>query len=179
MARVDIDHAKKTALAHRLGRAHVRRTANLILQGARQLAPRGSHTSGSGARRPGLQLQQSLKTKSNNTATTASTLIGSDKQYAATVHQGSSPHRINGRGKQLKFEWERGSLLMAARSRGRLRGRGGSRRLRSRGNYFFFKMVTHPGNKRPVRYLTTPLHLYGRMGGFVTSSARVNRTRLP
>lgn len=117
----------------------------------------------------------SLQIKSNSTVTTISELVGSEKVYAATVHQGSEPHYIHGRGKMLKFEWERGNIQIRARGRrGRQRGRPGPR-----GNYFYFVTVYHPGNKRPVRYLTTPMHLYGRLNGFRTSSARVNRTRLP
>lgn len=131
--------------------------------------------SGSGKRQPGQTLIQSLKIKPTSSVFTISELIGSEKRYAATVHQGSEPHFIHGRGVKLKFEWERGSLLMAARASGRVRRRGP----RSKGGFFYFVSVFHPGNKRPVRYLTTPMHLYGRLHGFVTSSARVNRTRLP
>lgn len=105
--------------------------------------------------------------------------VGSTKNYAATVHQGSEAHYIHGRGKMLKFQWERGNLLLAARRSGRISGRGRSSRLRSRGNFFFFATVHHPGNKRPVRYLTTPMHLYGRMNGFRTTSTPVSRSRLP
>lgn len=179
MARVNIDQHQKILTAHKLAGPHVRRASNQIIAGARRLVPRGDHLSGSGVRRPGQQLGPSLKIKSNTTVTTISELIGSEKVYAATVHQGSSPHYIHGRGKKLKFEWERGSLLLAARSSGRIRGRGRSSRLRRRGNFFYFVTVYHPGNKRPVRYLTTPMHLYGRINGFSTSSQRVNRTRLP
>lgn len=175
MARVNIDQNQKVLTAHRLAGPHVRRTSNAIIAGARRLAPRGDHRSGSGARRPGLPLVQSLQIKSNTTLTTISELVGSEKAYAATVHQGSSPHYIHGRGKMLKFEWERGNIQVTARGRrGRRRGRAGPR-----GNFFFFATIHHPGNKRPVRYLTTPMHLYGRINGFRTSSARVNRTRLP
>ena len=81
-------------------------------------------------------------------------------------------HYIRGHGKRLKFVWERGNLLVSARSSGRLRGRGPSRRLRRVGPYFLFKAVHHPGNKRPVRFLTTPLYMYGRLAGFrVTTTA--------
>lgn len=175
MARVNIDQAQKILTAHRLAGPHVRKTSNSIIGGARRLAPRGDHQSGSGARRPGQALVPSLQIKSNSTVTTISELVGSEKVYAATVHQGSEPHYIHGRGKMLKFEWERGNIQIRARGRrGRQRGRPGPR-----GNYFYFVTVYHPGNKRPVRYLTTPMHLYGRLNGFRTSSARVNRTRLP
>ena len=175
MARVNIDQGKKAATAHRLARPHHRRTVDLIMSGAKRLVPRGDHRSGSGARKPGQSLYGSLHTRPNSSATTLSDLIGSDKQYAASQHQGSSAHYINSRGKMLKFEWERGNIVVRARGRrGRVRGRAGPA-----GNFFFFVRVRHPGNKRPVRYLTTPMHLYGRLRGYRTSSARVNRTRLP
>jgi hypothetical protein len=135
--------------------------------------------SGSGVRKPGETLRQSLKIDSHSTVHSIVERVGSEKKYAATMHQGSSGHIIHGHGRQLRFEWERGNLLVAARSSGRLRGRGPSRRLKKKGNYFFFKLVHHPGNKRPVRYLTTPMHLYGRMMGFRTTSTPVSRSRLP
>jgi len=175
MSRVNINQTRKVLEAHRLAGPHVRRVSNLIIQGARRLVPRGDHRSGSGKRQPGLTLGQSLKIEPRTDIFTISERIGSDKRYAATVHQGSEPHFIHGKGKMLKFQWDRGNALIAARSRGRTRRRGP----RSSGGYFFFVSVFHPGNKRPVRYLTTPMHLYGRLHGFVTSSARVNRTRLP
>lgn len=179
MARVNIDQAKKVATAHRLTGPYVRKTTDLILQGARHLVPRGDHRSGSGDRRPGETLAQSLTVHTDMTLNSITERVGSKKVYAASMHQGSSPHYINSRGKMLKFEWERGTLLMAARASGRLRGRGHSRNLRKRGNFFYFVRVRHPGNKRPVRYLTTPMHLYGRMRGFRTTSTPVSRSRLP
>lgn len=171
MARVNINQVRKVSLARQLTTRHVHQVSDRILAGARQLVPRGDHRSGSGARRPGLSLAASLKVKQNSTSTVISELIGSEKVYAASEHQGSDPHYIHGRGKMLKFQWERGALLVRARGR----------RGRVRGNYvyFYFRSVRHPGNKRPVRFLTTPMHLYGRLYGFRTSSARVNRTRLP
>jgi len=175
MARVNIDQNQKVLTARRLTAAYHRRTVELVFSGARKLVPRGDHRSGSGARKPGQSLYGSLKVVSNSSATTLSDLIGSDKQYAASEHQGSSAHYINANGKMLKFEWERGNIIVRARGRrGRVRGRAGPA-----GNFFYFIRVRHPGNKRPVRYLTTPMHLYGRLRGYRTSSARVNRTRLP
>ncbi len=167
MARVNIDQVKKIQLAHKLARRHHQKVVNDIFNGAKHLVPRGSHMSGSGKRKPGRTLLNSLKRVDRGTAATLSTLIGSDNRYAASEHQGSRPHFIKRRGgKMLKFEWERGNLLL------RLRGKG-------RRTFFYFKQVHHPGNKRPVRYLTTPMHLYGRLYGYRTASARVNRSRLP
>jgi len=144
----------------------VRRTVNQIDAGATILAPRGTHRSGSGALRPGVNLASSIFQEIGTLGDTITGKVGSTKDYAATAHQGSSPHVIRGRGKMLKFEWERGNFLLKAK------GRRGAR-------FFYFKRVLHPGNKRPVRYLTTPMHLYGRLNGFRTTSTPVSRTRLP
>ena len=100
--------------------------------------------------------------------------IGSEVDHAATVHQGSSAHTIRSKGgKMLKFRWARGDFLVAARA-GRRRG---SSRLT--GRFHYFVSVRHPGNKRPVRYLTTPLALFGRINGFVILGVGRGRTRLP
>jgi hypothetical protein len=179
MGRVNLNHAKVIVEAHRQAGPLVRRTSNLIIRAARRMAPRGDHRSGSGVRKPGLQLAQSMQIETRTTVDSIVERIGSTKSYAATVHQGSSGHTIRGHGRMLRFEWERGNLLVAARSSGRLRGRGPSRRLRRRGNFFLFVSVYHPGNKRPVRYLTTPMHFYGRMMGFRTTSTPASRSRLP
>jgi hypothetical protein len=99
--------------------------------------------------------------------------VGADKNYAATVHQGSSAHTIRSRsGKMLKFRWERGDFLVAARA-GRRRGN------RRTGQFHYFVKVNHPGNKRPVRYLTTPLQMFGRANGFRVTTSGVNRMFLP
>lgn len=92
--------------------------------------------------------------------------VGSRKVYAATEHQGSSRHTIRGRGKLLKFQWERGNLLLQHR------GRRGQR-------FFYFRAVSHPGNKRPVRYLTTPLTMIARRNGFLVFGVGRGRSRLP
>lgn len=179
MSRVRLDQAKVILTAHRLAGPHIRRTSNMIIQGARRLAPRGSHMSGSGVRRPGLSLVASLRIDSHSTVDTITERIGSDKNYAASIHQGSSPHTIRGNGQLLRFEWARGNLLLKARASGRIRGRGPSRRLHRTGNFFFFVSVRHPGNKRPVRFLTTPMNLYGRAMGFRTTTTPASRSRLP
>jgi hypothetical protein len=153
--------------------------SNLTIQGARRLAPRGDHFSGSGVRKPGVALASSLIIESHSSNEEIVERVGSRSNYAATVHQGSSPHEISNHGRLLKFRWERGNLLLAARAQGRIRGRGRSARLRRRGDFFLFVRVRHPGNRRPVRYLTTPMHLYGRLLGFRTTSSPVSRSRLP
>lgn len=155
--------------AQRLTIPLVRKTGNQILAGARRLAPRGSHLSGSGERRPGRNLQHTLRANLGVTPRFVTSMVGSENDYAATVHQGSRPHTIrSSQGRMLRFEWPRGTVLV--------RGRGGHR---GRQLVFYFHSIRHPGNKRPVRYLTTPMHLFGRLNGFRTRSVPVGRSRLP
>jgi hypothetical protein len=175
MAKVVIDKPKTHAFAQKVTRPLVRRTCNEILLGARRLAPRGTHMSGSGKRKLGQPLQTSLKSAVTMSLDVVEGRVGSSANWAATVHQGSQPHRIySKKGKTLKFEWERGMAVLTARGR-RRKGRS---RVHAR-RFFFFAQVTHPGNKRPIRYLTTPMHQFGRANGFRTTSLPVTRSRLP
>lgn len=148
----------------------VRKTTRQILTGAKRLAPKGSHLSGSGERRPGQSLAASLNSSITVTTTHVTGEVGSRKDYAASIHQGSKPHVIRSkRGKNLKFQWDRGQHLVFGR-RGHRVGR----------IFFYFSEVNHPGNKRPVRYLTTPMHQFGRANGFKTTTlVGVTRGFLP
>lgn len=168
MARVNIYHTKTLLFAQKKTTPLVQKTARQILSGAERLAPRGTHLSGSGERHPGVALQPSLGATVDVGPRFITAMVGSKAAHAATVHQGSKPHRIAGKGKKLMFEWDRGQFLVF--------GRGGNRRGRL---MFFFTSVNHPGNKRPVRYLTTPMHMFGRLNGFTTTSTPVGRSRLP
>lgn len=123
--------------------------------------------------RRGDRLEQSIYSQFRSDPRQVVMRIGAKAQHAATIHQGSQAHVIRSRrGKMLKFRWERGDFLVAARS-GRRRGN------RRTGRFHYFLRVRHPGNKRPVRYLTTPLTLYGRRGGFEVRAFGQGRTRLP
>ncbi len=176
MARVNVNQSKKIAFGHKVTAPYIHRTADLILHGARQMAPRGSHLSGSGRRRPGKQLAASLRRTTASTATTITDSVGSLSNYAATVHQSSQPHTIQAKGKLLKFRWDRGDALVVARRRGRI----GSKRPRpGKDGFFYFIRVRHPGNKRPVRYLTTPMFVFGRARGFRVDAWPAGRSRLP
>lgn len=178
MARVTIYRNRAIQFSKRQTKPLVDRVSARILEGARTMAPRGDHLSGSGRPKLGQPLQNSLHIRNEPEPLAVVNLVGSSVNWAATVHQGSEPHDIVSRnGKLLTFRWERGTLLLRARQRGR-RGR---LRSNSRGGlvYFRFERVRHPGNKRPVRYLTTPMHLFGRAANFRTTSTPVNRTRLP
>lgn len=166
MARVRINQVRKRTLVRALTVPLVARTTSQISHFARIMVPRGDHMSGSGRRQPGPNLHSSMYSQIRIGASVVVGRVGSRKKYAETVHQGSSPHVIRGKGKLLKFRWERGSLLLERR------GRGGRQ-------FFYFPSVRHPGNKRPVRYLTTPLALVARRNGFLVFGVGRGRRRLP
>lgn len=168
MARVNLSRPKVIATAQARAIPLVRSTSQKVLTGAKRLAPRGTHLSGSGRRRPGQTLVQSLREDMTVSADTVRSVIGSTKVYATTVHQGSKPHVIiSKRGRKLKFRWDRGDFLAGRRGR------------RSRNGFFFFVKVNHPGNKRPRRFLTTPLAQFGRAAGFKVTVSLANRSFLP
>lgn len=174
MGKVIIDRPKTIAYTQKVTRAHVSKTCAEILMGARRLAPRGDHMSGSGKRKLGRSLQASLGSNIDMGLRYVTGRVGSSANWAATVHQGSERHRIRPLGnRKLMFEWPKGVLIINARRKRRGRGRIPGPRV------FFFEEVMHPGNKRPVRYLTTPMHQYGRANGFRTTSLAVTRSRLP
>lgn len=168
MARVNLDQQAKIRVAQDAAVPLVRRTVTRIRNGAQLLVPRGSHMSGSGERHPGQPLRSSFYTAFSVGNEHVTGVVGANAEHALTVHQGSSPHIIRGRAGLLKFQWERGQFLVF--------GPGGHRRPRV---MFYFPQVNHPGNKRPVRYLTTPLHMFGRLEGFRTTSTPASRSRLP
>lgn len=136
-----------------------------VLRGARTLVPVGSHLRGSGARVPGPTLKASLHSRQVlRDIRQVIFEVGSPLNYAATVHQGSKAHDIDG--VPLTFLWPRARFF-------------GGGNARSRTPWFIGDHVRHPGNKRPRRYLTTPLHQYGRAAGFIVSTTPVSRGFLP
>lgn len=153
MGRIILYQPQVTKTAQRRAIPLVRTVARSTLAAARRMAPRGDHEHGSGKPVTGPTLRASLKEGPLRVSRDRVMIqVGSDRRWAATVHQGSSPHIIRaGRGKMLKFRWDRGTVL--------LRGRRGQK-------FFFFRKVNHPGNRRPVRYLMTPLIRIGRAAGF-------------
>lgn len=174
MARVIIDRPLTIAYAQKVSYKHVRKTCGEILIGAKRLAPRGTHLSGSGQLSPDIPLRADLKSDINVSVNFVKGRVGSTVPWAASVHQGSKAHTIRPkRSRVLRFRWPRGDMILVARAR----RRGGSRR--ALGGFWHFEHVRHPGNKRPVRYLTTPLHQFGRANGFITNSLAVTRSRLP
>lgn len=92
--------------------------------------------------------------------------IGSPLNYAASVHQGSQPHEIRATSKPLTFFWPRARFISR------------TRRLRSDPRMHFMR-VQHPGNKRPNRFLTTPLQQFGRAMNFRVRTDAASRGFLP
>lgn len=174
MARVNLFRPQIELTSRRAGSDLVRHTVNQVRSGAVALIPIGDHRSGSGAPARDITLMSSLYSSVDSNSATVKGRVGAKTKHALTVHQGSRAHVIRSRsGKVLKFRWDRGDFLVAARA-GRRRG---SRRT---GQFHYFLKVRHPGNKNPVRYLTTPLHLFGRINGFrVTTVAPGVASRLP
>jgi len=165
MARISWHTGQITLTAQRLTLPMVNRYTREVLMGATHLAPRGDHVSGSGRPAAGEPLVNSIKaSKFRMSAASIHSRVGSNKKYAATVHQGSDSHIIrSSKGKMLKFRWDRGDFLIAARQ-GR---RGGNKRT---GRFHYFVKVRHPGNRRAIQYLVRPMEMYGRLYGFRTVS---------
>jgi hypothetical protein len=173
MARVNLNNTQITLTAQRLALPVVTRTVNEVHRGARFLAPEGDHLSGSGKIRAGLPLKNS---SFQDIIVGPQRILGKvsfKARHSLVVHQGSRPHVIlSKRGKMLKFRWDRGDFLVAARA-GRRRGN------RRTGAFHYFVQVRHPGNRNPVRYLTTPLHMFGRINGFRVSTVGTGVSHLP
>lgn len=173
MARVRLDSPQITLTAQRFTLPLMDRVTAQILRGAKRLAPEGDHRSGSGAVKKGTPLGFSLHSSMTVGPNRIRSEVGSLVKHAATVHQGSKAHIIRSkRGKTLKFRWDRGDFLVAAHA-GRRRGN------RRTGAFHYFLKVRHPGNKNPVRYLTTPLAMFGRINGFRVTTVAAGRSRLP
>lgn len=174
MARVNLNKTQIILTAQRFALPLVQRTGQEVLDGARFLVPESDHMSGSGKLHTGPTIQRSLYSTTVMGPQRIRMRIGAKANHSMTIHQGSKAHTIRSkRGKMLKFRWDRGDFLVAARA-GRRRGN------RRTGQFHYFMSVRHPGNKRPNRFLTTPLEMFGRINGFRVSSVRtVNRSFLP
>jgi len=124
------------------------------------MAPRSpAHLSGSRTPKPGPRLSDAIHAGPMRfTKWEIIQDVISPNDYSMTIHERSKPHVIRPKtAKALKFYW---------RKRRRLRS-GGSRRFRpSEASYF--DQVRHPGNRRPVKFLTVPLKTAAQLHGFKT-----------
>lgn len=170
MARWNPNRLEITKVKTAKGRQLVQGLSRDVAKGGRQLARQGTHRHGSEKAVAGPRLKDSIRIRGANRPDRIVEEVFSDLDYAASMAKGSKAHRIGKarRGpKLLKFKWPRGE---ASR---RLRGR------RTRTGYFLFRQVRHPGNKRPNRFLQTPLALYARKWGFRVKIGPVTRGYLP
>lgn len=173
MAHFRWHRAEIAATTQRLTLPLVQKTGQEVLDGARFLVPEGDHLSGSGVPKRGPTIQQSLYSRTTSNPSRIQMRIGARANHSMTVHQGSRAHMIfSRRGKHLKFRWDRGDFLVAARA-GRRRGN------RRTGQFHFFVSVHHPGNKRPVQFLVRPLVMFGRGNGFRVTTVGTSRSHLP
>lgn len=163
MARIVLNQAAVRLSGQTAGRQAVSTVVNQAYPMMRRMAPRSpAHLHGSGKSRTGPRLAESgsigpLVTR----ATEVSQRIEWRSPITMTVHEGSRRHRIPLRtgGKVLKFRWRK-SVAVA----------GGRRRIRP-ANFSYFVHVMHPGNRRPVHFMTTPLAAVARANNFHYRSA--------
>jgi hypothetical protein len=163
MSRVELNQTAVRTFGRRNAAIAVKTVQAATLSGAKRMARRSpAHLSGSRVPKPGPRLSEATKA-------TPVTFRGWDVEarvetrvsYALTEHEGSKPHRIRPRKvRNLKFFW----VQKVARQ-------GGRRRLRP-GQASYFKHVMHPGNRRPVKFLTTPLAASARLNNFFYRKTR-------
>jgi hypothetical protein len=167
MSRIVLDRAATLHSARQRGYEVARPLAGKVLVGARTLVRSGTHRHGSGGPVAGPTLKASLQSVDVSTHPREIIFeVGSPLNYAATVHQGSKPHRINAVDRPLTFFWPRARFISR------------TRRLPSDPRVFFMR-VMHPGNKRPNRFLATPLHQFGRAANFRVRTDAASRGFLP
>lgn len=132
------------------------------LNGSKRMARRSpAHLSGSGVPKPGRRLSEAIHLGPIRTSIWGvEQRLNSPKEYSLTEHEGSRAHAIVGRGKPLRFKWRK-----------RIGHRTGFRRIRP-SEFSYFDSVWHPGNRRPVKFLTTPLSAAAREHGFFYRSNR-------
>lgn len=151
-------------------------TTAKIASGARHIAPRGDHLSGNRKPRPGQHLEATIDTELQVSEKSVVGRVVARSNYSMTIHQGSKRHVIRSRDFPygfVSFYWPR-----AQRYRFKVNGRmrkfqGKMRPTAANVNLYAFYQVNHPGNKRRVRFLTTPMVFYGRAAGFKVSTVGV------
>lgn len=139
---------------------------NKIHGGSKRLVPHGNHRHGNGKTRVEQPLHATSSSRVFDTPNHVNGEVKYSSDIAMTIHQGSQPHEILGN-PSLSFKWARGEASPSLRKRMTRRGQ------------FVFKRVHHPGNKRPRRFLTTPLAQYGRQANFKVKIVTASRGFLP
>ena len=152
------------------GIKEVTRLTQGVLTGGRRLARRGSHKHGSERPVVGPRMADSLKRTFKNTSKVIQADVTATVPWAASMAAGSRAHKIpkSGYAKPLlKFKWARGKANPRLRKR------------MTRTEFFLFRKVRHPGNKRANRFLQTPLAMYGRRYNFRVTIKANSRSYLP
>ena len=165
MATIRLNRAATLKASREKGFEVARPLTAKVLAGSKILAPSGTHRHGSGVRVSGPTLKASLHSRQILRDLRQIVFeVGSPLDYAATVHQGSEAHDITG--DPLAFFWPRARFFAGNRRRGPA-------------PLFITVKVRHPGNRRPRRFLTTPLVQYGRAAGFLVVTSRTSGRFLP
>jgi hypothetical protein len=162
VSRVNLNRVAVRTFGQTSAAKAIRPVAFAALAGSKRMARRSpAHLSGSGVVKPGLRLSEAINLGPvKNSIWGVEQQLISPKDYSLTEHEGSKPHRITGRGKKLRFKWRK-----------RIQHRTGFRRVRP-SQFSYFDHVWHPGNRRPVKFLTTPLAAAAREHGFFYRSNR-------
>lgn len=167
MSVIVLNRAVTLHTARQRGYEVARPLASRTLVGARTLVRSGTHRHGSGKPVAGPSLKASLQSVEVGRDPREIVFeIGSPLNYAASVHQGSRAHEIRATSKVLTFFWPRARFISR------------TQRLASDPRMFFHR-VMHPGNKRPNRFLTTPLQQFGRAMNFRVRTDAASRGFLP
>lgn len=165
MARVVLSPAAVRLSGQMAGRKAVGMVVGQALPLMKRMAPRSpAHLHGSGKARSGPRLVEQIKAGPMRvTATTVEQRIESKNRITMIAHEGSKRHRIPLRtgGKVLKFKWRKQIAV-----------REGRRRIRPR-QFSYFVHVMHPGNRRPIHFMTTPLASVAKLNNFHYRSAFV------
>lgn len=158
MSRVVLDKTAVRFFGQREAGKAVSKVARETMLGSKRMARRSpAHLSGSRVPKPGPRLTEAIHlTPMKFSVLTVQQQVMSPVNYSMTEHEGSRPHRIRSRsGKALKFYWRK-----------RQRRGGFFRRFRPT-QASYFDHVRHPGNRKPVKFLTTPLAVAARGNGFI------------
>lgn len=167
MARIRLNQLNVHRTARNKGFESVRGLVDDVMVGGRRLAPRGTHRHGSGTAVAGPRLADSFVRRIWETPRMIYGRVTVTVSYATAEAVGSRAHRIPAAGRRLMgFKWARGDFSPTLR-RHKWRGK------------FWFMNVRHPGNKRPRRYLQTPLVQFGRQRHFKVKVVSNTRSYLP
>jgi hypothetical protein len=166
MSKIVLNPVQVNRAARAKGHQVVKPLVNKVHGGSKRLVPHGDHRHGSGKSRIEPPLHSTSSSRVFDTANYVNGEVRYSSNIAMTVHQGSQPHEIRGN-PNLAFKWARGEASPMLRKRMTRRGQ------------FVFKRVHHPGNKRPRRFLTTPLAQFGRQANFQVKIVSASRGFLP